>query len=141
MPASPFYWGRPPTWEVSGYGLAARSSSQRASTIRLAGAMGVHMVNPDLLDGVLDPLKPEALVHERKSDGSLKLAAVEYVAFKSAHPAQPKLLGMPFDSNMGSRFFKPPNPFWALHAVGLEGEPQHAGRNVQPVESSRQLLT
>jgi hypothetical protein len=103
-----------------GYTLKLKDVYNKACIANLnepvAGAMGVHMVNPDLLDGVLDPLKPEALVYERKGDGSLKLAAVEYVAFKTAHPSQPKLFGIQFDSSEGSRFFKPPNPFWALHA-------------------------
>ena len=79
-----------------------------------AGAMGVHMVNPGLLDATIDPTRPEVLVYERRNDGSLKLAAVEYVAFKSDVPSRPSLFGMPFDSNSGARYGLP--PFWALHA-------------------------
>jgi hypothetical protein len=79
-----------------------------------AGAMGVHMVNTGLLDATLDPTKPEVLVYERRKDGSLKLAAVEYVAFKSDVQARPSLFGVPFDSNSGARYGLP--GFWALHA-------------------------
>ena len=83
------------------------------------GAMGVHMVNPGLLNdgGVIDATKPEALVYERRDDGTLKLAAVEYVAFQ-ADVSRPTLFGVPFAANDGSRFFpaSDPHPFWALHA-------------------------
>jgi hypothetical protein len=79
-----------------------------------AGAMGIHMVNPGLLDSTLDPTQPEVLVYERRPDGSLKLAAVEYVAFKADVPDQPSLFGVPFDSNSGARYGLP--EFWALHA-------------------------
>lgn len=82
-----------------------------------AGAMGVHMVNPALLDGTIEPTRPEALVYERKADGRLKLAAVEYVIFKAPGLARPELFGVPFDSNDGSRFpATTGSPFWALHA-------------------------
>ena len=85
-----------------------------------AGAMGVHMVNPGLLfdGGTLDPSHPEALVYERRNDGTLKLAAVEYVVFQADMPSRPALFGVPFDPNDGSRFFPAtdPHPFWALHA-------------------------
>jgi hypothetical protein len=79
-----------------------------------AGAMGVHMVslarvgNPSL-----DPTDPEALVYERRNDGSLKLVAVEYVVFDTGQ-ARPSLFGVPFDWNDGSRYDL--DPFYALHA-------------------------
>jgi hypothetical protein len=116
---------------AAGYTLELKDVYKKACIANLnepvAGAMGVHMVNPDLLDGVIDPLQPEALVYERKSDGSLKLAAVEYVAFKAAHRTQPKLFSVPFDSNLGSRFFKPANPFWSLHAWVWKPNPSTLG--------------
>ena len=115
----------------AGYTLELKDVYKKSCIANLnepsAGAMGVHMVNPDLLDGVIDPLKPEALVYERLSNGSLKLAAVEYVTFKSAHPAKPKLFGVPFESSEGSRFFKPPNPLWALHAWVWKANPSKLG--------------
>ena len=47
------------------------------------GAMGIHYVNgAHLKDGVLDLAKPEAVMYEPMADGSLKLVAVEYIAFK-----------------------------------------------------------
>ena len=116
--------------KADGYTLELKDVYKKSCIANLnepvAGAMGVHMVNPDLLDAVLDPLKPEALVYERKN-GDLKLVAVEYVAFKSAHPTKPKLFGMPFESSEGSRFFKPPNPLWSLHAWVWKANPSKLG--------------
>jgi hypothetical protein len=78
------------------------------------GAMGVHMVSLGrVLDGDIEVAEPDALVYERRNNGTLKLVAVEYVVFKSDQPAQPRLFGVPFDSNDGTRFGLP--PFWALH--------------------------
>lgn len=80
-----------------------------------AGAMGVHMVDLDRVGNAsLDPADPEVLVYERRNNGSLKLVAVEYVVFASAVSERPKLFGIPFDYNDGSRYGLP--PFWALHA-------------------------
>lgn len=78
------------------------------------GAMGVHMVDLSrVLDGVIDATEPDALVYERRQNGTLKLVAVEYVVFDSGQQ-RPKLFGVPFDHNDGSRFGLP--PFYALHA-------------------------
>jgi hypothetical protein len=120
----------------AGYTLELKDVYKKACIANLnepvAGAMGVHMVNPTLLDGVLDPLKPEALVYEKKSNGTLKLAAVEYVTFKSAHPTQPTLFSIPFDSNLGSRFFTPAKPFWSLHAWVWKTNPSTLGGVFSP---------
>lgn len=84
------------------------------------GAMGVHMVNLGLLDATLDPTQPEALVYEKRNDGTLKLVALEYVVFQAAWEAEhgagsrPSLFGVEFDPNPGTRFGLP--PFFALHA-------------------------
>src|SRR3954466_7188176 len=48
------------------------------------GAMGVHLLNPNLLDATINPGKPEALVYRPKANGALKLAALEYIVFKQA---------------------------------------------------------
>src|SRR5262245_54401704 len=41
-----------------------------------AGRMGVHYMNPALLDGPPDPMKPQFLLYEPTADG-LRLAGVE----------------------------------------------------------------
>ena len=49
------------------------------------GAMGIHMLKPELLfgDGTIDAANPELLVYERRNNGSMKLVALEYLVFKS----------------------------------------------------------
>jgi hypothetical protein len=81
------------------------------------GGMGVHMVNTSLLDGKLDPDEPEALVYEKRQDGTLKLGAVEYVIFQSDwHGAKaPELFGQPFALIPSPNRFGLP-AFYALHA-------------------------
>lgn len=74
-----------------------------------AGKMGYHLVNvglrgspanPAAGDAVLDPLRPEQLLYEKRADGKLHLVGVEYLVFKDAWErvhgvgaAPPQLLG------------------------------------------------
>jgi hypothetical protein len=66
------------------------------------GAMGVHYVNPKLIaNPAIDPTAPEALVYAPDRDGTLHLAALEYLvdkaAWKRTHHSAPQLFyGMPF---------------------------------------------
>jgi hypothetical protein len=79
------------------------------------GAMGVHYAHPGRLgltegsepvdgtDGVLDWTQPEVLVYEPQADGSMKLAAVEFLVFKApweaaGNAAPPSFFGTPFFS-------------------------------------------
>jgi hypothetical protein len=81
------------------------------------GAMGIHMLNPSLLDSTIDAEHPELLVYEPRNDGTLKLVALEYLIFQSAWagPGKPSLFGQEFDSiPAGNRYDLP--PFYALHA-------------------------
>jgi hypothetical protein len=78
------------------------------------GAMGFHYINGGLLDDVLDPAAPEALVYAPDRNGKLKLVAVEYVIFQSVQPEQPELFGEGFMDMTVNPFGLP--PFWALHA-------------------------
>ena len=89
------------------------------------GAMGVHMVSLGrVIDASLDPADPEVLVYEKRNNGTLKLVAVEYVVFDTGQ-AQPKLFGVPFDRNDGSRYGLP--PFYALHAWVWKPNPFETG--------------
>jgi hypothetical protein len=48
------------------------------------GGMGVHYVNPKLIaDPAIDPTAPEALVYAPANDGTLHLAALEYLVDKA----------------------------------------------------------
>jgi len=42
------------------------------------GAMGIHYVNPGLLNGTLDPTHPQALIYE-PSNGQMSLVGVEFI--------------------------------------------------------------
>jgi hypothetical protein len=79
------------------------------------GAMGIHMLNPSLLDGTIDADEPELLVYERRNDGSMKLVALEYLIFQSATTGRPSLFGQPFDEIRADNRYGIPAS-WALHA-------------------------
>ena len=54
-----------------------------------AGAMGFHSFNHDKIhDTVIDPLSPEAMVYAPRPNGTLKLAAVEWVVPKGLWEAE-----------------------------------------------------
>lgn len=75
------------------------------------GKMGYHLVNvplrgaassPQTGDAVLDPAKPEMLLYEKRSDGTMSLVGVEWIVFKAAWErekgagaAAPTILGQP----------------------------------------------
>jgi hypothetical protein len=82
-----------------------------------SGTMGVHMLNPLLLNGTVEEGKPELLVYEPQKHGRMKLVALEYLVFKSDWTGSepPKLFGREFDFvDAGNRYGLP--PFYALHA-------------------------
>jgi hypothetical protein len=82
------------------------------------GAMGVHMVNLDLVGNpAVDADKPEVLVYEPRNDGTLKLVALEYLVLADAWKgaSKPALFGKEFDTTeAGNRYGLP--RFYALHA-------------------------
>ena len=78
--------------EAAGYGLFHGCVSGPQE-----GAMGIHLVNGDLVgDGALDPAQPEALLYEFKN-GQMRLTGVEYVviaeAWHAKNEAPPVLMG------------------------------------------------
>ncbi len=83
------------------------------------GAMGIHMLNPSLLldGGKIDAANPELLVYERRSDGTMKLVALEYLVFQADWQGggKPSLFGQEFDViNADNRYGIPAS--YALHA-------------------------
>jgi hypothetical protein len=58
------------------------------------GAMGVHYLNPSLLNGEVDATQPQALIYEPLGGGSMRLVGVEFIvdaatwAKKNAGPPQ-----------------------------------------------------
>lgn len=86
------------------------------------GGMGVHLLNPNLLDATVDSTTPEALVYAPADNGKLKLAALEYIVFRQAweeahgvNAAAPSLFGRPFLFSPAPNRFGIPS-FYALHS-------------------------
>lgn len=75
------------------------------------GGMGLHYVDFDLVDDIVDASAPEALVYEMRPNGQLKLVGLEYlVPIESVDPDDPPaLFGQAFHPH-------PVLPFWILHA-------------------------
>ena len=81
------------------------------------GAMGIHMLNPTLLNDTIDATRPELLVYEPRNDGTFKLVALEYLVLKDAWKgaSKPALFGKAFDETAaGNRYGLP--AFYSLHA-------------------------
>lgn len=86
------------------------------------GGMGIHLLNPNLLDATVDSTAPEALVYAPADNGQLKLAALEYIVFKQAwddahgvNAPAPTLFGQPYLFNPAPNRFGIP-AFYALHS-------------------------
>jgi hypothetical protein len=91
--------------------------------------MGVHLLNPKLLDTTINPGRPEALVYRPQANGALKLAALEYIVFKQAwedargvDALPPSLYGRPFLLTPAPNRFGIPS-FYALHAWVWKNNP------------------
>ena len=85
------------------------------------GAMGVHFLNPSLLDGNVDESTPELAIYEPTKNGGMRLVGVEYIviraAWEAAHPgaAAPSLFGQPMELvPAGNRYGLP--DFYEMHA-------------------------
>lgn len=91
------------------------------------GGMGVHYLNPALLDGELDPLRPELLVYRPKASGQLELAALEYVVpapvWDAQHAQPPSLFGHPFHLLRVPNRYGLDTPLYTLHVWLWEHNP------------------
>jgi hypothetical protein len=92
------------------------------------GAMGVHYVNGAYLkDGVTDIAKPEAVMYEPMADGSMKLIAVEYIAFKGPAALEGHLfhqVGAPNRYGL--------DPFYELHVWAWKNNPTGTFADMNP---------
>ncbi len=94
------------------------------------GAMGMHFVNfPLVLDGVLDPTRPEIVIYEPLPNGRLRLIGADYLvladAWHATHSSPPELGGQLL------HFFEAPNrfglpPFYTLHVWAWKENPTGA---------------
>jgi hypothetical protein len=105
---------------AAGYGLPPSGPLHECiASFDDTGAMGFHFINGALLDTVVDPTAPEALVYAEKANGELELVALEYVVFKEPwdavndHP--PMLFGEMFMEIPAPNRYEIP-AFYALHA-------------------------
>jgi len=85
------------------------------------GGMGIHFLNPGLLDGNVDESTPELVIYEPTKNGGMRLVAVEYLVVKSTWEAAPPgapaptLFGRPMELvPAGNRYGLP--DFYEMHA-------------------------
>jgi hypothetical protein len=100
------------------------------------GAMGLHYVNGALLmDGKLDPTRPEIVIYEPLPNGRLRLIGADYLVFAAAWHAKnsgpPQLGGQLF------HLFESPNrfgleAFYTLHVWAWKENPSGAFVNWHP---------
>lgn len=102
------------------------------------GAMGVHLVNGDLVgDGALDATRPEALLYEEKN-GQMRLVAVEYVviaeAWHATNEAPPVLMGQLFNYVGAPNRYGIP-AFYELHVWAWKHNPNGVFADWNPAVS------
>jgi len=91
------------------------------------GAMGLHYVNfPLVLDGELDPTRPEIVIYEPTARGSVRMTGADYLvladAWNATHDAPPELGGQLL------HYFEAPNrfglpAFYTLHVWAWKDNP------------------
>ena len=91
------------------------------------GAMGLHYVNfPLVLDGELDPTKPEIVIYEPAGNGKVKMTGADYLvladAWHAKHTGPPELMGQLL------HLFEAPNrfglpAFYTLHVWAWKENP------------------
>jgi len=116
--------------EKNGYALLTEAQGIACIDMPGMGGMGVHWANGALVgDEKIDATHPEAMVYAPRRDGTLKLAAVEYVVLQAdwdaTHHQPPKLFGHTFNVTTAPNRFGLP-PFYSLHAWVWQHNP--AGR-------------
>lgn len=105
--------------EQNGYGLLTDAAGIACIDMPGMGGMGVHWASSALVgDPTVLPDRPEALVYAPGRDGTLRLAAVEYVVLKdvwdAANANPPTLFSQVFTvTDAPNRYGLP--PFYSLH--------------------------
>jgi hypothetical protein len=98
-----------------------------------SGAMGLHYVNlPLVLDGVLDPSKPEIIIYEPLPNGRLKMTGADFLVFAAdwhaTNAATPELGGQLLHLFESPNRFGLPN-FYTLHVWAWKENPTGAFAN------------
>jgi len=101
------------------------------------GAMGLHFVNMNLVDGEIDVMHPEIVLYEPLPNGRLRLTGADYLVPKEAWEANPNHAGPP--ELMGQLFhlFDAPNrfglpAFYTLHVWAWKDNPNGTFTNWNP---------
>jgi hypothetical protein len=108
------------TAEDAGYGVLHDTAGITCIDMPGVGGMGVHWVKGALVgDPALNLRQPEALVYAPDRDGTLRLAALEFIVDKAAwdahHARRPELFrGAPFDLTTSPNRFGLA-PFYSQH--------------------------
>jgi hypothetical protein len=92
-----------------------------------SGAMGLHYVNgPLVMDGELDPTRPEIVIYEPGPNGTLKLVGADFLvladAWNAKHSAPPEMGGQLFHLFEAPNRFGLPN-FYTLHVWAWKANP------------------
>ena len=104
------------------------------------GAMGVHYVNADLVNGgEMNATEPQALIYEPSASG-MRLVGVEFIALSVpwlAHNPAPPVLEKPELSV--HRYSQPLRPAGTVRAtrVGVAGQPQRSFRGLEHARDMR----
>lgn len=84
-----------------------------------AGTMGIHYLNPSLLDNAINATTPELVIYVPVAGGKLKLVAVEYLVLQAdwdaTHASPPALFGHTFHLTPADNRYGLP-AFYELHA-------------------------
>jgi hypothetical protein len=101
-----------------------------------SGAMGLHYVNlPLVLDGVLDPAKPEIIIYEPLPNGRLKMTGADFLVFAADwhknNTATPDLQGQLLHLFESPNRFGLPD-FYTLHVWAWKDNPTGAFTNWHP---------
>jgi hypothetical protein len=90
--------------------------------------MGFHFLSATLLDGVVEPTRPEVLVYEPQPNGRLRLVAVEFMvpaaAWDPFNSGPPMLGSRAFDDHRAPGSGGPPFPHYQLHAWVWKDNPE-----------------
>jgi len=91
------------------------------------GAMGLHYVNgPLVMDGEIDPTKPEIVIYEPTANGGVRLVGADFLvladAWNAKHSSPPEMMGQLF------HLFEAPNrfglpTFYTLHVWAWKPNP------------------
>jgi hypothetical protein len=97
------------------------------------GAMGLHYVNlPLVIDGVLDPSRPEIVIYEPQPNGRPRLIGADFLVFAEAwhekNEATPELGGQLLHLFESPNRFGLPN-FYTLHVWAWKDNPAGAFTN------------